>query len=538
MNSFIPTQPPKMNIFFIIPAVISIAVFLWILISRFKKSADQDVKKYLLALESASNHIIITDVNGMILYANKGAEKMTGYNLEEMKGNTPRLWGGLMPGEFYKKLWQTKKDKLQVFSGEIKNRRKNQDEYFALMRISPIIDQKGNLTGFVSTEEDITERKQKEEELRVEKNKLVEAKAKNEAILASMGDGLFAVDREGRVIMINAQAERLLGVLKNNVLDKYYYEAWHMENEKGAAIPLEKRPVQVVLSTGKRTETMTPADYVYVRKGDTRLAVAFTITPILVGGAVSGAVVVFRDGTMEKEIDRAKSEFISIVSHQLRTPVSGLGWLTEELEFDSKNLTSKQKKYVKDLVTLSKRLIGLIEDLVNFSKIELKTPAISEIKSIEINDFIGEFVKEMEAYAALKKHTIILKKEVSGPLIVETSEKALSKVLQNLISNAIDYSPKNTPVMINADKADGFVKILISSKGTAISKEEQSHLFEKFYRTEEAKKIKPEGMGLGLYIAKVIIEEAGGKVGLGSADSEEVVFWFTIPLKEAMINKN
>jgi len=92
--------------------------------------------------------------------------------------------------------------------------------------------------------------------------------------------------------------------------------------------------------------------------------------------------------------------------------------------------------------------------------------------------------------------------------------------------------------MINADKADGFVKILISSKGTAISKEEQSHLFEKFYRTEEAKKIKPEGMGLGLYIAKVIIEEAGGKVGLGSADSEEVVFWFTIPLKEAMINKN
>lgn len=150
--------PEKINFEQFYPDVVSKLDFKKKLISlgRFAV-ANED--PYLLALENSNQHFILTDPNGLILYANKAAEEITGYTFKEMTGNTPRLWGALMPEDFYKNLWQTIKYDRRPFLGEIKNRRKNQEEYYALVRISPIIDNNDNLTGFVATEEDVTEEK-------------------------------------------------------------------------------------------------------------------------------------------------------------------------------------------------------------------------------------------------------------------------------------------------------------------------------------------------------------------------------------------
>lgn len=345
---------------------------------------------FFLAVENTFEHIIITDQNGVILYANKGAENLTGYKFEEMKGNTPRLWGGLMPADFYKKLWQTKKYGLQSFSGEVKNRNKNQDVYYALMHSSPVFSEDKDLVGFIATEEGIT--------------KL-------------------------------------------------------------------------------------------------------------------------------KELDAIKSEFISIASHQLRTPISGLSWLIEALQFNSQNLNQKQKKYLDDLLMMSKRLTQLIEDLLNISRIELKAPIVMEKHPIDIADSIEEFIKGMEPYAKLKKHNIVFSKNTKEVLNVEINRKSLYTILQNLVSNAIDYSPENTIVSINLEKNSSFIKISVSNKGPIIPKKEQAHLFDRFYRGESAKKMKAEGTGLGLYIIKITVEEIGGKIGFESVKDKDTVFWFTIPLK-------
>ena len=136
-------------------------------------------------------------------------------------------------------------------------------------------------------------------------------------------------------------------------------------------------------------------------------------------------------------------------------------------------------------------------------------------------------------YAILKKHSIILKDEIARPIVIEINKRALSNILQNLISNAIEYSPENTAVTINLEKTDGFVKVSVSNKGPTIPKEDQRHIFGKFYRGEGAKKMKIEGTGMGLYIVKATIEESGGKVGFESKEGEDTVFWFTIPLKVA-----
>ena len=239
-------------------------------------------------------------------------------------------------------------------------------------------------------------------------------------------------------------------------------------------------------------------------------------------------------------VNRAKTEFISIASHQLRTPVSALNWLTEALQFNSQNLNPKQQIYVRDLSAQAKRLIELIEDLLDFSRIELKT-ALQEKHQIDISSFINKFVKEMEPYAASKKHTIILNVKIAGPLTIEINEKSLYNMFQNLVSNAIDYSPENTEVTVNLEKVDGFIKASVSNKGPAIPDDEKPRIFERFYRGESVRKMKQEGTGLGLYVVKAVAEELGGKVGFesptvvetlaGKEEGKDTTFWFTIPLK-------
>lgn len=368
------------------------------------------------------------------------------------------------------------------------------------------------------------------EDLQVEKEKLAIAKAKDEATLASIGDGLMATDAEGKIVLVNKIFEKLLGWKESEVKGRLLTEVVPATDENGESIPSTERLVNKILAGSIQTTTSTTT-YNYKRKDGITLPVIITISPILLGNKFIGTVGVFRDITKEKEIERAKSEFISIASHQLRTPVSGLSWLTEALQFNSQNLDPKQIKYVGDLAILSKRLTEIIEDLLDFSRIELGTAPVMEKHQIEIPNFIEEFIKEMEAYAVSKNHSIILKKEDFNPTIIEINKRALYNILQNLVSNGIDYSPANTAVTVILKNVEGAVKISISNKGPAIPKADQSRIFNKFYRTTDARKIKPEGTGLGLYVVKVIIEEIGGKIGFDSEEGQDTTFWFTIPLK-------
>jgi PAS domain S-box-containing protein len=135
-------------------------------IDKTKEETSQDFENYELSLKEfrtavidVADHIVVTDVNGIIRYANPAAEKITGYSLVEMKGNTPRLWGGLMDKSFYENMWRTIKTDKKTFTGELRNRRKTGEIYYALSRISPVLDN-GKLAGFVGTEEDITKIKE------------------------------------------------------------------------------------------------------------------------------------------------------------------------------------------------------------------------------------------------------------------------------------------------------------------------------------------------------------------------------------------
>ena len=129
----------------------------------------QDYNTYKLAVDSAYNHIIITDSEGKVLYENPAVTRITGFTPEEIIGNNPSLWGRQMPQEFYEVLRETIKVKKQSYSGEIVNKRKNGEVYHALVVVSPILDKENNLLGFIGTEEDISDLKKVEDNLK-EKN--------------------------------------------------------------------------------------------------------------------------------------------------------------------------------------------------------------------------------------------------------------------------------------------------------------------------------------------------------------------------------
>lgn len=233
----------------------------------------------------------------------------------------------------------------------------------------------------------------------------------------------------------------------------------------------------------------------------------------------------------ERRLDQAKSQLISIASDQLQTSLIALHRLVGSLEgaLDMQKMDEKQRLYFDSITIATRRLVKLAEDLLSVSKIQPRFLK-AEKERLDVVKFVDDFIESIEPYAILNKHTVIFTKEDNLPK-VQIDPQMLYNVLQNLVSNAINYSPDETAVTIHAAKeGDNMIRMSVSNKGTPIPKEEQARLFEKFYRAESTKRMKEDGTGLGLFIVKSLIESVGGKVGLVSEEGKDTTFHFTIPI--------
>ncbi|MCR4325593.1 MAG: cell wall metabolism sensor histidine kinase WalK, partial [Patescibacteria group bacterium] len=222
------------------------------------------------------------------------------------------------------------------------------------------------------------------EDLQAEKEKLAEAKAKDEAMLASIGDGVIIVDLAGKITFMNQVAEDLLGWKSAEGVDKLLFDVLPIENEKGDLIEAKARPMAIALaSAGAAAEAVEipatspqkniPILY-YVRKDKTRFPAAITVAPVLLKNTILGAIEVFRDITKEREIDRTKSEFVSLASHQLRTPLTTINWYSEMLLKGgaTKNI-KRRKEYLEKIHAGSRQMVMLVNMLLDVSRIELGT---------------------------------------------------------------------------------------------------------------------------------------------------------------------
>jgi signal transduction histidine kinase len=232
------------------------------------------------------------------------------------------------------------------------------------------------------------------------------------------------------------------------------------------------------------------------------------------------------------EANRLKSEFIGIVSHQLRTPLSNFRWCLELMMSGKINpVSQKQLEYFQILRENSERMQELIKDLLIISKLETANLPL-KFSNFSFKDLLESLIEEFRPYAKASNLEIELKIENSQLKNIRSDSEKLKIVIENLLDNAIRYSQKKGRVKILAEKRNKNLYFQIDDEGIGIPKEDQKFIFQKFFRAKNAMITQTNGTGLGLYISKEIIKKLKGKIGFKSQEQKGSTFWFSIPIKK------
>lgn len=344
------------------------------------------------------------------------------------------------------------------------------------------------------------------EDLAATKELIEMEKAKDEAMLVSIGEGLIAVDNDKRIMIINKAAECMLG--------------WEMKNvvgQKFTTFPLE--------------DAAKKEHFFYVGKDKKRLSLELNVTPITLGKKKIGAIIIFRDSTRERQIDQAKSEFVSLASHQLRTPLGIAKWYIEAIKQECylDNTTQVAREYLDEVHKCNERLLSIVRDLLSISRID-QGKVRDAPQSIQIIDVIKNVIKNMNILAV--KNNIILHLDLKKPVIstIFIDPLRVREIIDNVVANAIMYSKPQGIVEIIVDQKDDTLLIAVKDTGIGISKIDKNRLFTKFFRSEKASVKNAEGSGLGLYVAKSYVEGWGGKISVVSEEGRGSTFTISLPM--------
>ena len=231
------------------------------------------------------------------------------------------------------------------------------------------------------------------------------------------------------------------------------------------------------------------------------------------------------------EASRMKMEFLTIMTHQIRTPFTNLRWVVDLLVTDKVgSFDKKQKEYLEILRENSERLEELINKIVTVSKIEQGEFPMKK-KKFSLEKLVAKAVKESKVYAAASNIEVETDISKEIPELLADQEQ-ITEVIENLLNNAIKYSKKKGKVKILATMKEKKVYVEIKDTGLGIPEEDQKYIFRKFFRSKNAIKHQTQGSGLGLFIIKSIIKAHKGKVGFSSQMGKGTTFWFTLPIKK------
>ncbi len=364
--------------------------------------------------------------------------------------------------------------------------------------------------------------------LKIEQTKIQEIVAKDEAMLRSIGDAVIAIDKDAKLTFMNDSAEQLFAVDAAKLIGKPAVEVLHFYDEKGVLVPPDERMLLKALETGEPQGNEEEARSFYHLPNGTALALALKITPVRLKDTIIGAIGIYRDITHAREVDRMKTEFISLASHQLRTPLSAIKWFSEMLlSGDAGALNGDQSDFAKNISLSTDRMIQLVNSLLNISRLE-SGRIIIDPKPTNLKDLIQSVINDLHTLIEEKHHTLVVSvHDKLGEIPID--QRLIGQVYLHLLTNAVRYTPSNGEISIFVSANGDHIISQITDNGLGIPVTQQKKLFQKFFRAENAVKVETDGNGLGLYLVRAIVESSGGKVWYKSEEGKGSTFWFSLP---------
>jgi PAS domain S-box-containing protein len=495
------------------------------------RSASEIARRRLAAIvESSEDAVISKNLDGIIETWNKAAERVFGYTAEEVVGKSITI---LIPSDRVDEestiLGRIRQgERIEHF--ETSRRHKDGTLFNVSLTISPIKNEQGQVIGASKIVRDITENKKAEEQLK-------RALAFDEAVMSSMGEGLYTVDSEGRVTFMNPAAQRLFGWTLQELIGNKMHAATHHTRRDGSPFLAEDCAGLRVLREGI---TLSEFEDVFIRKDGTFFDVVYSSSPLRdESGAITGLAVVFRDTSEHKlaekerasllareqqaradaeEANRLKDEFLATLSHELRNPLNVVIGYAEILR--RSNESQSHAFVVKAADTIRRNALAqaqLVSDLLDLSRLQMGKVSLN-LQPVSLSTIITDAVETVRTEAKAKR--ISLNIDIDPEiLVIEGDPVRLGQIAWNLLNNAVKFTCVDGAVKITLTRDGDDARLVVEDDGQGVSPEFLPHVFEIFRQADASSARRQGGMGIGLALVKQLAELHDGRV---SAESKGV----------------
>lgn len=486
------------------------------------------------ALNASVSGIIITDnqqPDNPIIYCNSAFEKISGYTRSEIIGHNCRFLQGKDRSQKARQVLATAVEKGEACRVEIRNYRKNGDLFWNELFMAPVKDDGGTVTHFIGVQNDVTLRKKAELEL-LEQKAIMEERVKertselreNEAFLSSIietvRESLLVLDPEFKVISANDHFFKTFKVNSQETVGKLLYD---LGNQQWNIEKLKELLVKILPTNNPVLDFEVEHEFPHIGK-KLMLLNAYRIE--LEGQYKDRILIAIEDITERREIERRKDDFLSIASHELKTPLTSIkGFMQMLKRLQPSNLPDQYNTIFEKVSVAIERLNSLIADLLDVSRIQSGNIEIHK-DTFDFDKMVKETIEQMQSMSS--SHKIVC--TGSSGIHVTADEQQIVQVLNNLLANAIKYSPDSNEIYVHISRVSDYVKVSVRDTGVGINLEDQQRVFQRFFRGAEFQK-KFAGMGIGLYVCEQIIKNHNGTIWLESEKNHGSTFNFTIPIE-------
>jgi PAS domain S-box-containing protein len=501
-----------------------------------RKRAEEALRRMSKVFMNATDPIIIEDLEGRIVDLNAETERAYGWVRQELLGQPVKVLVPLERHEQADELLERCRRGEVVRNVEGVRWNKAGERSPVLLTLALLNDEAGQPVAVATIAKDIAKLKRAHEETELARQRIEELARREKqranwlaTILDQLPIGVcIAMAPDVKVILSNKKAAEIAGMpVQPGASWSEHCRHWRFQYPDGRPLPAEEVALARAVLRG---EHVIGAEHVVERPDGTRLNLRGNAIPLLENGQVVGGVVAFWDVTAERETQRGleeasrlKDEFLSMASHELRTPVTSIKIFAE---LAARRPEAVQPKFMATLLRQADQLVSLVNDLLDVSRLQLgRMPA--EMKVLDLASLVREFCTRSRPLFGQR----LLCRSQDEAILVEGDAMRLEQVFSNLLDNAVKYSPEGGQVSLRVSRLGDKALIEVTDQGIGIEPEALPHIFERFYKPASQQSVY-SGLGVGLYICKEIVERHGGRIWAESEPGKGSTFYLELPLAE------